>query len=63
MRFTHKHLTLYRIEGIQIYCHIPVFNLSRLHNEYFDAQKCARSSWLLVVTEPFNIAGNERSLA
>ena len=35
------------------------FTLGPAYNEQFDAQKCARSSRVLVVTELLNIAVNE----
>ena len=38
---------------------IYLFTLGPAYNEQFEAQKCAHCSWVLIITEPFNIVVSE----
>ena len=42
---------------------IKMITLGPAYNEHFNAQKSARSNWVLVVTELFNTVVNDRTLA
>ena len=52
-----------RVNVLQNLLHVYPGTLGLAYNEQFDAQKCICSSWVLVVSEHFNIVVNDRPLA